>query len=55
MNLVYEPGFTHDVAKRIPATDKAEKILNFTAKTKLNEMLDEVIIWARQAIKEGIL
>jgi nucleoside-diphosphate-sugar epimerase len=50
---VSDPGFEHDVARRIPSTEKAERILGFKAKTTLDEMLDEVIPWIDAAIQEG--
>ena len=48
-----EPGFEHDVVKRIPSTEKAEKILGFKAHTSLDEMLDIVIPWIQEAIELG--
>jgi UDP-glucose 4-epimerase len=45
--------FTHDVAKRIPSTEKAKRILGFEATTTLDEMLAEVIEWTKQALAEG--
>jgi nucleoside-diphosphate-sugar epimerase len=42
---VLETGFEHDVQKRIPATEKARRILDFNADTTLEEMLEEVIPW----------
>jgi nucleoside-diphosphate-sugar epimerase len=50
-----DPPFTHDVAKRIPNTTKAKQLLNFEATTTLNDMLDTVIPWIRQAITDGRL
>jgi len=50
---VSDPGFEFDVARRIPSTEKAERILGFKAATTLDEMLDEVIPWIAGAIKEG--
>ena len=50
---VSDPGFEHDVARRIPSTEKAERILGFKATTSLDEMLDEVIPWIAAAIQEG--
>ena len=44
-NHVLEPGFEHDVQKRVPSTEKAKELLGFSADTALNEMLDEVIPW----------
>jgi nucleoside-diphosphate-sugar epimerase len=50
-----DPPFTHDVAKRIPDVTKAHQLLGFQATTTLDEMLDEVIPWVTQAIKDGRL
>ena len=51
--FVSDPPFEHDVARRVPATDKAKSILGFEATTTLEEMLDEVIPWIGRAIAEG--
>jgi UDP-glucose 4-epimerase len=53
LQVVCEPGFEYDVAKRIPSVEKAKNLLNFEAKTSLDEMLDEVIPWIKNAIKNG--
>jgi UDP-glucose 4-epimerase len=50
---VSDEPFEFDVAKRIPATEKAKKILGFEATTTLDQMLDEVIAWAQTAVVEG--
>jgi nucleoside-diphosphate-sugar epimerase len=50
---VSDEPFEHDVQRRIPATDKAKRILGFEATTSLDEMLDEVIPWIEQAVDEG--
>ncbi|HXW35559.1 MAG TPA: NAD(P)-dependent oxidoreductase [Acidimicrobiales bacterium] len=50
---VSDPPFEHDVARRVPATDKARRVLGFEATTSLEEMLDEVIPWISRAIDEG--
>jgi nucleoside-diphosphate-sugar epimerase len=52
---VFDDGFEHDVQKRIPSVEKARKILNFEATTSLSEMLDEVIPWIENAIKNQII
>ena len=52
---VFDDPFEHDVQKRIPSVEKARKILNFEAKTSLSEMLDEVIPWIENAIKNQII
>jgi UDP-glucose 4-epimerase len=50
---VTDTPFEHDVQRRVPATDKAKKILGFDATTTLDEMLDEVIPWIQAAVAEG--
>jgi nucleoside-diphosphate-sugar epimerase len=52
---ISDEPFTHDVAKRVPDTTKAQTILGFHATTTLDAMLDEVIPWIRQAITDGRL
>jgi nucleoside-diphosphate-sugar epimerase len=51
LRIKSQPGFEHDVAKRIPSVEKAERILGFKAQTTLDEMLDIVIPWIREAIE----
>jgi UDP-glucose 4-epimerase len=50
---VSDPAFEHDVAKRVPATDKAKSVLGFEATTGLDTMLDEVIPWIERAVADG--
>ncbi len=50
---VSDPAFEHDVQKRVPEVGKARRMLGFEATTGLSEMLDEVIPWIDQAIKDG--
>jgi UDP-glucose 4-epimerase len=52
-SYVSDDPYTYDVQKRVPAVDKARKILGFEATTSLDEMLDEVIPWITRAIDEG--
>ena len=47
--------FEHDVARRIPSTEKAKRVLGFEATTSLEEMLDEVIPWVAQALENGAI
>lgn len=51
--VVSDPGYDHDVAKRVPAVEKARDVLGFEATTSLDDMLDEVIPWIRQALTDG--
>jgi nucleoside-diphosphate-sugar epimerase len=55
LRVVHDKPFEHDVQRRIPATDKAKRVLGFEATTSLDEMLDEVIPWISQAICAGAL
>jgi UDP-glucose 4-epimerase len=50
---VSDPGFEHDVQKRVPDVAKAKRVLGFEATTSLSVMLDEVIPWIDQAIRDG--
>jgi nucleoside-diphosphate-sugar epimerase len=50
---ISDPGFEHDVKKRVPATGKARDVLGFEAATSLDEMLDEVIPWIQAAVSDG--
>jgi UDP-glucose 4-epimerase len=53
LNLVSDEAYEHDVAKRVPSTEKAKRVLGFEATTSLEEMLDEVIPWIEQAVIDG--
>lgn len=53
LRTVSDPGFDHDVAKRVPAVEKAKEVLGFEATTSLDDMLDEVIPWISQAMADG--
>jgi nucleoside-diphosphate-sugar epimerase len=55
LNIIHEPGFEHDVNRRIPSVEKAKNILGFEAKTSLSDMLDIVIPWIEKAIQEGAI
>lgn len=50
---VSDPPFDHDVQRRIPSVQKIKDVLGFEATTSLDEMLDEVIPWVRQAVDDG--
>ena len=50
---VSDVPFEHDVQRRVPSVEKAERVLGFRAETSLERMLDEVIPWIDQAIQEG--
>jgi nucleoside-diphosphate-sugar epimerase len=45
--------FQHDVQRRIPDTRKARDVLGFAPTTSLDAMLDEVIAWIGEEIRQG--
>lgn len=45
--------FPYDVQKRVPAVEKAERLLGFKAETTLDEILDEVIPWIEEQVRVG--
>ena len=55
LRLAHDDPFEYDVQKRVPATEKAKRVLGFESTTSLDEMLDEVIPWIDQAIKAGTI
>jgi nucleoside-diphosphate-sugar epimerase len=52
---VSDPAFEYDVQKRVPSVEKAKQVLGYEATTSLSEMLDEVIPWIEQAVKDGTI
>jgi nucleoside-diphosphate-sugar epimerase len=52
---VSDDPFEHDVQRRVPATDKAKRVLGFEATTPLDAILDEVIPWIEQAVETGAI
>jgi nucleoside-diphosphate-sugar epimerase len=52
---VSDDPFEYDVQRRVPATDKAKRVLGFEATTPLDEILDEVIPWIRNAVETGAI
>jgi len=53
--VVSDDPFEYDVQRRVPATEKAKRVIGFEATTPLDVMLDEVIPWIDQALKDGII
>jgi len=54
-NHVSDEPFLYDVRRRVPSVTKARDVLGFEATTSLEDMLDEVIPWIRQALADGRL
>ena len=50
---IFDQGYEYDVKMRSPNTEKAYKILGFSAKTSLDKALDEIIPWIKEQIKVG--
>jgi UDP-glucose 4-epimerase len=55
LRLVSDEPYEYDVQKRVPDVTKAREVLGFEATTSLEDMLDEVVPWVTQAVKEGRL
>jgi UDP-glucose 4-epimerase len=53
LRTVCDTAYEHDVHRRVPATEKAKRMLGFEATTSLEDMLDEVIPWIQQALVDG--
>jgi nucleoside-diphosphate-sugar epimerase len=52
---ITDEPFPHDVQKRIPDTSKAKKVLGFEALTTIDQVLDEVIPWVKDAISKSLI
>jgi len=48
---VSDPPFRYDVQKRVPATEKAARLLGYEATTSLETALDEIIPWVSRQIR----
>ncbi|OAI51386.1 NAD-dependent epimerase [Planctomycetaceae bacterium SCGC AG-212-F19] len=48
-----DPPYPYDVQKRVPATEKAARMLGYRATTSLSGMLDVVIPWIKQQVEYG--
>jgi|SRR5580658_805640 UDP-glucose 4-epimerase len=55
LRIVHDDPFEYDVQRRVPATEKAKRVLGFEAETTLDQMLDEVIPWIVDAVKVGTI
>jgi len=55
LSVVSDDPFEYDVQRRVPATEKAKRVLGFEATTSLEEMLDEVIPWIVSAVEAGTI
>ena len=55
LRIVHDDPFAHDVHRRVPATEKAKRVLGFEATTTLEQMLDEVIPWIAEAVRAGTM
>ena len=55
LSFEHDAPFEHDVERRVPNTQKAERVLGFRAETTLSNMLDEVVPWVREALVTGLI
>jgi UDP-glucose 4-epimerase len=53
LRIVSDKPYPYDVQKRVPAVDKAKRLLGFEAMTSLSDALDEIIPWIRKQIELG--
>jgi UDP-glucose 4-epimerase len=53
--MVSDEPYEYDVQRRVPDVTKAREVLGFVAETGLDEMLDVVIPWVRDAMAAGII
>jgi len=53
LRLAFDAPFEHDVQVRSPGTEKADRVLGIRCDTSLDQMLDEVIPWVKEAIAAG--
>jgi nucleoside-diphosphate-sugar epimerase len=53
LRIVSDPPYPYDVPRRVPAVEKAERLLGFRATTTLSEALDEIIPWIQKQIEIG--
>jgi UDP-glucose 4-epimerase len=51
--VIHDPAYEYDVQERSPAVDKADRLLGYHAETPLNTILDEVIPWIEEQIRQG--
>lgn len=52
---VSDAAYEYDVQKRVPDVSKAKDVLGFEALTDLDAILDEVIPWIENAMKDGLI
>jgi nucleoside-diphosphate-sugar epimerase len=50
---ISDPPFKYDVQRRVPSVEKAKSVLNFEAKSSLDDALDEIIPWVEKQIEIG--
>jgi nucleoside-diphosphate-sugar epimerase len=50
LRLIHDTPFDVDVQMRVPDVRKAKAVLGFEARTRLDQMLDEVIPWIRDEV-----
>ena len=55
LRVVHDEPYAHDVQRRVPATERAKRVLGFEATTSLDRMLDEVIPWITRAVESGTI
>ena len=52
-DFVSDAAYEYDVQKRVPSTEKAEKVLGFKPEISLEDGVKEVVEWIREQISLG--
>lgn len=55
MRIVHDPPLRHDVQNRVPDVSKARRLLGFEATETLDDVLEVVVPWVRNAVKRGVI
>jgi nucleoside-diphosphate-sugar epimerase len=51
--FVSDAAYEYDVQKRVPSTEKAEKVLGFKSEISLEDGVKEVVEWIREQVTLG--
>lgn len=55
LRTVSDPPFPYDVQHRSPSVEKARRLIGFEATTPLEQVLDELVPWTRDQIRQGTI
>lgn len=55
LRVEHDEPFRYDVQRRVPAVEKARRVLGYEATTTLDEILAEVVPWVREQVRLGTI